>query len=333
MTTALTVEAPVTAARSRGPRGLLWAMLRLHRSALWFWLMLVAVSAGALLWAYGPGGDSAWAEFRAEGCAEPSPGWACDYSSPAYSRYSTVISVGADLLNLVPLLTAAWAGAALIGRELESGTARLAWTQSVSPARWLAAKLAVPAALLVPGTLAVTLAHRLMSSSDDELLHTYPWYEWHIDSVFPLNGTIATAYPLLGLAVGALAGLLVRRALPALGTAVLGLAILMSSLKSLRPNLWPAETVTTKGDFPEGVGMVVDQGALTSTGARAPMPDCAGEPGCLAAHDLTGYYSDHHPSSHFWPLQLVETGVVLAVTALVVLIAFRLLKRLTGAAV
>ncbi|KUL24460.1 hypothetical protein [Streptomyces regalis] len=333
MTAAMTVEAPVAVTRSRGPRGLLWAMLRLHRSALWFWVMLVALTVGALLWAYGPGGDAAWAEYRAEGCADPNPGLACDYSSPAYQRYSTTLSVGASLLNLVPLLTAAWAGGALIGRELEDGTAQLAWTQSVTPARWLAAKLAVPAALLVPGTLAFTLLHRLVWSSDEELRRTFAWYEWHNDSVFPLNGTVATAYPLLGLAVGALAALLVRRALPALGAAVLGLAMLMYPLISLRPRLWPVETVTTKGDSPEAVGMIVDEGSLTSTGARVPIPDCTGEPGCFATHDIVGFYRDYHPSSHFWPLQLMETGIVLAVAALAVLIAFRLLNRRTGAAV
>jgi hypothetical protein len=333
MTAAVTVEAPATVARSHGPRGLVWAMLRLHRSALWFWVLLVAVTAGALLWAYGPGGDAAWAEYRAEGCADPNPGLACDYSSPAYQRYSTTVSLGASLLNLVPLLTAAWASGALIGRELESGTAQLAWTQSVSPARWLAAKLAVPAALLVSGTLAVTLAHRLMWSSDDELRHTFAWHAWHDEYVFSANGTVATAYPLLGLAVGALAALVVRRALPALGVAALGLATLMYPLVALRPRLWPAETATTMGDYVGAVGMTVDLGALTSTGARVPIPDCAGERGCLAAHDLVGYYRDYHPSSHFWPLQLVETGIVLAVAALAILIAFRLLNRRIGATV
>ncbi|MEJ8670006.1 hypothetical protein WKI71_21020 [Streptomyces sp. MS1.AVA.1] len=53
--TTVTIETSTTATPSRGPRGLVWTMLRLHRSALWFWVMLVAVAAGALLWAYGPG--------------------------------------------------------------------------------------------------------------------------------------------------------------------------------------------------------------------------------------------------------------------------------------
>jgi hypothetical protein len=48
--------------------------------------------------------------------------------------------------------------------------------------------------------------------------------------------------------------------------------------------------------------------------------------------DAVSYYSDSHPFSHFWPLQLTATALVLALAALAVFISFRLLKRHTGAA-
>ncbi|WP_369170375.1 ABC transporter permease [Streptomyces sp. R28] len=334
MTAATTIETSTAVTSSRGPSGLLWAMLRLHRSALWFWLMLVAVGAGALLWAYGPGADAAWAEYHKMGCGSTTaPDLGCDYTGPAYSRYDTGVGVGAGILGLAPFLTAAWAGAALIGRELESGTAQLAWTQSVSPARWLAAKLAVPAALLVSGTLVLTLLHRVVWSADGPLRLAMGSRSWYEGTTFEANGTLATAYALLGLAVGVLAGLLQRRALPALGTAVVALAVLAYAIGVLRPYLWPVETLTNKHEYPAYIGMVIDEGALTSTGARVPDPICVDNAKCLAEHDIVGFYRDFHPASHFWPLQLVETGIVLAVTALAVLIAFRLLKRRTGAAV
>ncbi|WP_031479186.1 ABC transporter [Streptomyces bicolor] len=334
MTTALTVETPSTGvAPSRGPRGLVWAMLRVHRWALWFWALLVAVGAGALLFTYGPGTDAAWAEYRAMGCHLRDVGPDCDFSGPAISRLNLANTLGDPLLSFVPLLVAAWAGAALIGRELESGTAQLAWTQSVSPARWLAAKLAVAAVLLVSGTTVLTLLHRLAWSSTGRLRSITPWREWYEDDIFLANGTLATAYALLGLAVGVLAGLLQRRALPALGTAAVGLLVLMYTLSAWRPHLWPVETLTSKDGHPEGVGMPLGEGALTSTGARISDPVCLEDTKCLAEHDVVGYYRDHHPASHFWPLQLMETALVLAVAALAVLIAFRLLRRRTGAAV
>ncbi|MFJ8633756.1 ABC transporter permease [Streptomyces sp. NPDC093568] len=333
MTAVTTLDTTTAAAPSRVPRGLLWTMLRLHRSALWFWVLLVAFGAGALLWAYGPGADAAWAEYRGLGCDSGQPGLGCDDPGPAYGRYGTALSLGAGVLGLAPFLAAVWAGSALIGRELEQGTAQLAWTQSISPARWLAAKLAVPAALLVCGTLLLTLLHRMLWSTDSTLRLASGSRDWHESATFEANGTLATAYALLGLAIGVLAGLLHRRALPALGTSFVTLAVLMSALGSLRPHLWPVETLTNKHEYPEYIGMVTAEGALTSTGARVADPICVDDAKCAAAHDIAGFYRDYHPSSHFWPLQLVETGIVLAVAAVVVLVAFRLLRRRTGAAV
>jgi hypothetical protein len=292
--TAATVEPPA----SRGPRGLLWTVLRLHRAALWCWLLLVAVGVGTLLWAYGPGVDAAWAEYHAMGCDNPSPNLGCDYTGPAYGRYDMAVALGAGLLGLVPLLAGAWAGGALIGRELESGTAQLTWTQSVSPVHWLIAKLAAPAALLVPGTLALTLLHRQLWSSDARSRHMMGSREWYESMTFVANGTLATAHALLGLAVGALAGLLLRRALPALATATLSLLALLYALAELRPHLWPAVTTTSTAEYPDGNGMPVDVGA---------------------------HSTDYHPATHFWPLQLMETTIVLTLTALTLLTAFRLL--------
>ncbi|MEU6546517.1 ABC transporter permease [Streptomyces sp. NPDC046859] len=330
--TAVTPGTTAAVARRRGPRGLLWATLRVHRSALWFWVMLVAVGAGVLLWAYGPGADAAWAEYRSRGCLDGRPSLGCDMGGAAAGRYQSAEALAGGLIGLVPFLTAAWAGGALIGRELESGTARLAWTQSVSPARWLAAKLAVPAALLVAGMLLLTPLHRLMFTSDSLLRATIGSADWHQSPVFEANGTLATAYALLGLAVGVLAGLLQRRALPALGTAVVALGALTIALRDLRPHLWPVRTLTGE-QYPEWTGMVVDDGALTSGGARVTDPLCVDDARCLAEHDIVGYYRDFHPASHFWPLHLVETGIVLALAALAVLVSFRLLNRRTARAV
>ncbi|UYM24311.1 hypothetical protein OIM90_17060 [Streptomyces sp. AD16] len=55
------------------------------------------------------------------------------------------------LLLALPVAVAAWAGAALTGAEQERGTAALAWTQSVSPRRWIAVKWAVAGAYSSPG--------------------------------------------------------------------------------------------------------------------------------------------------------------------------------------
>ncbi|MFB7935183.1 ABC transporter permease [Streptomyces sp. NPDC056039] len=333
--TAVTAGPPVAAKGLSAPRGLVLATLRVHRSALLFWLMLTAVGIGTLLWAAGPGTDAALAEYRALGCEEPNPVRACAYPGAASARYQTAVAIASGLLTLLPVLTAAWAGGALTGRELESGTAELAWTQSVSPARWLAARLAIPALLLMAGTLAITLFLRMLwSSSQNSVSRLQSGYEWHDSGVFEVNGPVATAHVLAALALGVLAGLLLRRALPALGVAALATVSLVYVLDELRPHLWPTTTmVTSVENTPDLPGFIVEGGALTATGARVPVPDCWGEPACSAESGITGLYAAYHPSSHFWPLQLMESGIALAVAALAVAAAFWLLRRRTGAAV
>ena len=59
----------------------------------------------------------------------------------ATSWLQTLLSI--VLLVLLPALIGMFWGAPLVARELETGTYRLAWTQSVTRTRWLAAKLAV----------------------------------------------------------------------------------------------------------------------------------------------------------------------------------------------
>lgn len=332
--TAVTTGPREAAGGFAAPRGLLRAMLRLHRSALCFWLMLVVVTAGTLLWAIGPGVDAAWAEYRSMGCDQPRPGPYCPSPGAANDRLLTAVAVAKGLLALLPMLTAAWAGGALMGRELESGTAQLAWTQTVSPARWLAAKLSVPALSLLAGTLVLTLLHRLFWSSNDSPIRRMGWFGWHDPRTYEINGTVATAHVLAALALGVLAGLLLRRTLPALGAAVLATASLVYVLDDLRPSLGPTpKTVTAADGPPSPAAMLVEQGGLTADGTRVPVPNCMGEPGCEAKTGITGYYTDYHPSSHFWPLQLTETGIALAVAALAVAASFWLLRRRTGAAV
>ena len=56
---------------------------------------------------------------------------------------SCAARLGILLLLVVPAIIGIFWGAPLVARELETGTYRLAWTQSVTRTRWLAVKLAV----------------------------------------------------------------------------------------------------------------------------------------------------------------------------------------------
>lgn len=316
----MTALAANPAVRPRPARA--WrAVLRLQRGALLAWGVFVAVVSGLLLWAYGPGGSAARADRRRTCTAH-----GCDWSG-AVSLYHAARAVAESAIGWAPYLAAIFAGA-LLARELERGTARLAWTQSVSPTRWLATTLAVPAALVTAGATLLVLLHRLLSGT-----HPVPdSRHWWTDQTFTANGTLAIVHPLLGLAVGTLAGLLTRRAPSAVGLSIAVLGLTRTALTHARPHLWPWVTRTsplhTGYDTPRDV-LVGDRGALTSGGGHV-SDACFEQTRCLTSSDITGYYVQYHPASHFWPLQLVETGIALALTALALGAAFTLLRRRTA---
>ncbi|MEW2117429.1 ABC transporter permease [Streptomyces sp. NPDC005474] len=334
MTTVTTAEAP---ARNRprrplAPSGLTWTLLRVHRSALWFWIMYVAVTAAVLLWLYGPGAHAAMDELVRSRCRDAViPELDCDSPGPAGARWDAIVVLAGSMIALAPVLIATWAGGSLIGRALEDGTARLAWAQSVSPTRWLAAQLAVPAVLITAGMLPLTLLHRMMWTAHPELRPGSG--NWFDSRIFDANGIVATVASLFGLAFGVLVGMVARRSMTGLGVSLGATGFGLGEFRSLVPYLWPAETRKVTVDFSGSLGMPVGEGSYTATGARLPDVLCGAEPSCVARHHIVGEYRDYHPAAHFWPLQLVETGVLLTLAALAALTAFALLRRRTGASV
>lgn len=316
------------------PRGTVWAALRLHGAALVIWVALVAVTAAGLLWAYVLGADAVRAEERrlAASCAMDS--FCGDTPGAASFFYEAVAQLTAYAIVYLPYLVAAWAGATLVARELESGTAQLAWTQSVSPARWLAAQLAVPAALITAGTTVLVLLHRLMWTDGRDLLYQ----DWYETDVFRSNGPVAVGSVLCALAVGALAGLLVRRTLPALGLAV-AVTLAVQTLGDLyRASLWPAVTVTgaAASNLPADAAQL-EHGVILTSGERignnlacVDNDTAADLTRCMSKNGISDLWATYHPPSHFWPLQLTESAILLTLTALVVFLTFRVLKRRTA---
>ena len=122
-----------------------------------------------------------------------------------------------SLLILTPALLGIFFGAPLIARELETGTYRLAWTQSVTRLRWLAVKLGLVglASSLLAGGLSLMAA----------------WWANPINIVsrnrfspalFGIFGVVPFAYALFAFALGATVGLLFRKTVPAMATTLVG---------------------------------------------------------------------------------------------------------------
>jgi ABC-type transport system involved in multi-copper enzyme maturation permease subunit len=134
------------------------------------------------------------------------------------SNHDTVVSglLGPALVAIPALLGMFW-GAPLIARELESGTFRLAWTQSVTRRRWLLVRVALVglAALVVAG-LASWLVSWWFAPLDAVNMNRFA------SSVFTARGVVAIGYAGFAFALGVATGALARRTLPAMAATLLG---------------------------------------------------------------------------------------------------------------
>ncbi|MFF0263593.1 ABC transporter permease [Streptomyces microflavus] len=309
-------------------RGSVRVLLRMHRRSLW--------AAGALL-VLGIGAVAALLVWvAAQRCPDESPA-ACginDYgSTSAQSVAESLLSGGGSALLLLACLVGAFVAGPLIARELESGAFRMAWTQSVPPARWLAARLAVPAALSVAGVGLLSAVYRWGWT---EVNHPYAFgLGWFNDGVFPGIGPVAVGYALFGVAVGALCALLIRRMLLSMAVTTVVLGVVMTGFTLRRRMLWPVDRLLGNG-HPGTNTWITETGMLTASGEKLFRKDCPSMDAdrdvasCMKARGGVTDFTDYHPASHFWPLQLVETGILLALAALAVFAAFRVLRRLHG---
>ncbi|MFD4342495.1 ABC transporter permease [Streptomyces anulatus] len=324
----------VTAAPSRVTlRGPVRVLLRVHRKALWAGAALLVLGIGIVV------ALRSWMASSKVLCADGDTTTCGDdifVSSYAHTSTETFLADGGGALLLLAGLIGVFVAGPLIARELESGTFRLAWAQSVSPARWLAARLAVPAALAVIGLTVLVVVYRwglwsLRAGPNS------PGLRWHAEGVFPGTGPAILGYALLAVAVGALCGVVVRRTLLSMFVTALSLGAVAACLGQRRYELWPSAFRQSDevmnydpGDWP------IDSGMLTASGEKLYWQDCfeadmtQGVEACMRGRGGIAYFSEYHPASHYWPLQLVETGILLALAALAVFAAFRVLRRLHG---
>jgi hypothetical protein len=145
----------------------------------------------------------------------------------------------AAIVLVVPALIGLFWGAPLAARELETGTFRLAWTQSVTRGRWLAARLGVAglAAVAVGGLLSLMVT----------------WWSSSLDRTYPSRfiqfagrGIVPAGYAVFGFALGVTAGVLIRRTVPAMAATLAGYAGVRAAVTALRPHLLPPLTVAAK---------------------------------------------------------------------------------------
>jgi hypothetical protein len=164
----------------------------------------------------------------------------------------TLASLLGPALLAIPALLGMFWGAPLVARELESGTFRLAWTQSVTRRRWLSVRVALVgvAALAVAG-VASWLVTWWFAPLDAVNLNRFD------PSVFTTRGVVAIGYAGFAFALGVAAGALTRRTLPAIGATLLGfVGTRIAFTFWVRPHLLAAKDVLLPVTVGKAVGFL-----------------------------------------------------------------------------
>ena len=291
---------------------MIWVSWRQHRSQA---IACLGVLAGLALYAIVVGSSmrTAVGNDGLTECLARSQGVGCPAAVTAFmNEFGSEVNIAFwSVALIVPGLIGVLVGAPLIARELEYGTWRLAWSQTVTRARWLTVKLAlVTGGLVVLGaamTAVITWYRAPMDRLTGHLLH----------NIYDFEGLVLTAYILCAFGFAVLAGLLLRRSIPAMVAAFIPwLAIRLVVEFLLRPHFLAPVTGPqncTGNECGNGIGFVPQ-----ATGHIGDwiLGQPANSPGYL-----------YQPADRFWPFQFIEAGIFVALTAVALGAAIWLLHR------
>jgi hypothetical protein len=199
--------------------------------------------------------------------------------------------------------------------DLDGGTYRLFWTQSITRRRWLVTKLGLcTAETIAVGALLTVLAtwSRVPLDHLDGRMET---------NVYDVEGLVPTAYALFVLGLAVAIGALWRRTVPALLTAFVGYVAARSFADSwLRQRLltpvtrtWPVDTLRPGGTLDRA--LVIDQYPSDAHGGRlGGLSRICSTSGhltrCAPAHLSNWVTAVFQPAGRFWELQALELALV-----------------------
>jgi hypothetical protein len=345
--TTLTVPArpdPEASLRPLPWRRMAWVTWRQHRLALAGVAVLSGVAAGYLLIT---GLPMHHAYAAVAGCRPAGSGICHQVAGNFLNSYAPGVGAVLGLLQVIPALIGAFVAAPLLARELETGTFRYAWTQGFGRSRWALAKL-VPLAVAVTvaaGAFSVLVSwyvQPLWGAGDDN----GPLYP----TIFDLRGVVFAAWTLAAFAIGALAGVGIRRVIPAMFAsfaAYAGLAFVTGAflrghyeapLISTNPNFnnhaWVISQLWTRGGTPASLAEInqtfarIDIRAVTlGLWQPGPATPASIDPvHYLVQHGYT-QLTTYQPDSRFWPFQWIEGGWLVALSVLLIATTVWLVRR------
>jgi len=189
-----------------------WARLSFRQQRLEILLLAAAVlvSAGLMLW---------WA-FELTGVTAAYPdcaffdGDAIGSCATAQQRFFEIFSTAEIIIRntwVAGFAVGIVLGVPLVAREVEHGTAQLAWTVGRSRLRWLLGRVAFATLVVVLLTAVLAVTTEIVAAAMRPDVTTSTSFEFHGN-----RGPLIVGRAILGLGAGVLVGALVGRQLPAL---------------------------------------------------------------------------------------------------------------------
>jgi hypothetical protein len=278
--------------------------------------------------------------------------------------YHLIYLLGALLIVFLPVVIGLFWGAPLIAREVESGSYRLAWNQTITRERWLAVKLGVLglSSMALAGLLSLALSW--WASPIDhaaEVGASGGFQQRFFPTLFGARGVVPICYAAFAFALGVLIGLLIKRTIPAMAvTLAVVAAVLIAMPLAIRPHLITpvhdttaltsaniqglatdvhgshlqvfATTATAPGAWVLSTQVTTTSGS-TDLGAMPaacqPSSFNSGPKACysaLAQKHLKQVVS-YQPASRYWTFQWLEFGIFLTVAILLAWACFWLIRR------
>jgi hypothetical protein len=323
------------------------------------------VAFAILLAATGPHLSSLYGTSKIIGCH----GFACEPAANAFFSQlagldTVVYLLGIGLILVTPAIIGIFWGAPLIARELETRTFNLAWTQGTPRAQWLAVKLTLTGLAAVAVTEALSLSYAWWANPISKATGLgFPggpqlFSEGKFSSViFASHGIAPLGYAAFAFALGTAAGVLTRRALPAMAvTLAIFAAVQVVMPLAVRPHLIPPSHTTAAigaADLAYGTltadvvpgqpnAWILSSQALNAAGQPVTTipAACVSPPSSIpkgGSSPITpaqcmqsrGYREaiSYLPTSRYWPLQWIETGIFLALALALAWFSFWRLGR------
>lgn len=149
---------------------------------------------------------------------------------------------GIVIMAVAPAVIGAFWGATLVAKEVEAGTHRLAWNQSVTRTRWLATKLTVVvasvAAVVGVLTFAVTWWSEPLDGAQSQTHGNLPARLTPVS--FAMRGIVPVGYAVLAVVLAVAIGAVLRRSVAAIALALAVVTFLqIAAALWVRPHLAP----------------------------------------------------------------------------------------------